>query len=108
MHLQQLLNPKNNNLDLFRLIAALLVIYGHAPAFIPNAVSTDVVARLLGFDYSGSLAVKFFFMLSGLLVTMSIMARPQPVEFVIKRIARIFPGLLVCLCKILNDAQFLL
>ncbi|WP_049631518.1 acyltransferase [Cellvibrio sp. pealriver] len=97
MHLQQLLNPKSNNLDLFRLVAALLVIYGHAPAFIPNAVSTDVVARLLGFDYSGSLAVKFFFMLSGLLVTMSIMARPQPVEFVIKRIARIFPGLLVCL-----------
>ncbi|WP_331344910.1 acyltransferase [Cellvibrio sp. UBA7661] len=97
MQLQQLLNPKKNNLDLFRLVAALLVIYGHAPAFIPNAVSTDVVARLLGFDYSGSLAVKFFFMLSGLLVTMSIMARPQPVEFLIKRIARIFPGLLVCL-----------
>lgn len=97
MYLQQLLNPKNNNLDLFRLIAALLVIYGHAPAFIPNAVSSDVVARALGFDYSGSLAVKFFFMLSGLLVTMSIMARPQPVEFLIKRIARIFPGLLVCL-----------
>lgn len=97
MYLQHLLNPKNNNLDVFRLLAALLVIYGHAPAFIPNAVSSDVVARLLDFDYSGSLAVKFFFMLSGLLVTMSIMSRPQPGAFIIKRVARIFPGLFVCL-----------
>lgn len=96
MQLNQLLVPGKNNIDIFRLIAALLVIYGHAPAFVPNAVSGDIVARLLGFDYSGSLAVKFFFMLSGLLVTNSLMARPQFIEFLIKRSTRIFPGLIVC------------
>lgn len=98
MLLNQILNPKNNNFDLLRLMAALLVIYGHSYAFVPTAVNTDWVAALLGFDYSGSLAVKFFFMLSGLLVTASLLNRPHPVEFVVKRAARILPGLFICLC----------
>ncbi len=98
MLLHQILDPKKNNFDLFRLMAALLVIYGHASAFVPNAVNTDWVARLLGFDYSGSLAVKFFFMLSGLLVTASLLNRPHVGEFVVKRAARILPGLFICLC----------
>ena len=100
MLLNQVLNPKNNNFDLFRLIAALLVIYGHAAGLVhvPNVVNSDFVASLLHFDYSGSLAVKFFFMLSGLLVTTSFLSRPQVGEFIIKRAARILPGLFVCLC----------
>lgn len=97
MLVSELLNPKKNNFDLFRLMAALLVIYGHAWAFVPDAPNTDVVARLLGFEYSGSLAVKFFFLLSGFLVTASLLAKPKVDEFLIKRAARIFPGLLVCL-----------
>lgn len=96
MLLRELLTSKKNNLDLFRLIAALLVIYGHAPAFVQGAQSSDFVAYLLGFDYSGSLAVKFFFMLSGMLVTLSIMSRPDALQFLLKRAARIFPGLFVC------------
>ncbi len=97
MLVSELLNPKKNNFDLFRLIAALLVIYGHAWAFVPGAPNTDVVARLLGFEYSGSLAVKFFFLLSGFLVTASLLTKPKVDEFLIKRAARIFPGLIVCL-----------
>ncbi|MGV8834781.1 acyltransferase family protein [Cellvibrio sp.] len=100
MLLNQVLNPRNNNFDLFRLIAALLVIYGHASGLVhvPNVVNSDFVASLLRFDYSGSLAVKFFFMLSGLLVTASFLSRPHVGEFIIKRAARILPGLFVCLC----------
>jgi peptidoglycan/LPS O-acetylase OafA/YrhL len=100
MLLSQVLNPKNNNFDLFRLIAALLVIYGHASGLVlvPNVVNSDFVASMLRFEYSGSLAVKFFFLLSGLLVTASFLSRPQIGEFVIKRAARILPGLFVCLC----------
>lgn len=97
MYVNQLLKHGNNNIDIFRLVAALMVIYGHAPAFVPNTGGGDLVARLLGFDYSGSLAVKFFFMLSGLLVTNSLMSRAHLIEFLIKRSARIFPGLIVCL-----------
>lgn len=97
MILSQLLQPKNNNLDLFRVIAALLVIYGHAPSFLPGQTPSDVVYDILRFDYSGSLAVKFFFMLSGLLVTQSLLQRPAIKPFLIKRAARIFPGLIICL-----------
>lgn len=98
MYLNQLLIPSKNNIDIFRLIAALLVIYGHAPAFVEHSGRGDFVAQLLGFDYSGSLAVKFFFMLSGLLVTASFLSKPQIGEFILKRAARILPGLFVCLC----------
>lgn len=96
MLLDKILNPHNNNFDIFRLLAAMLVIYGHAPAFVSSPGPADFVYRLVGFDYSGSLAVKFFFMLSGLLVTVSLMNRPYLGEFIIKRAARIFPGLIVC------------
>lgn len=100
MLVSELLNPRKNNFDLFRLIAALLVIYGHASGLvlIPNVVPSDFVGYLLRFDYSGSLAVKFFFMLSGLLVTASFISNPNMMEFIVKRAARIFPGLFVCLC----------
>ncbi len=97
MLVSEILNPKKNNFDLFRLIAALLVIYGHAWAFVPSAPNTDFVARLLGFEYSGSLAVKFFFLLSGFLVTSSLLTKPYIFDFLFKRAARIFPGLVTCL-----------
>lgn len=97
MYLNQLLLSQNNNLDLFRVMAALLVIYGHAPAFIADSNAADLVFNLLGFDYSAALAVKFFFMLSGLLVTQSLMLRPSLREFFVKRAVRIFPGLFCCI-----------
>lgn len=97
MRLCILLQPHNNNLDFFRVMAALLVIYGHAPAFQPGQTPSDFVYDILRFDYSGSLAVKFFFMLSGLLVTQSLLQRPAIKPFLIKRAARIFPGLIICL-----------
>ena len=97
MFLDRLLLAQNNNLNLFRLVAALLVIYGHAPLFVPNQAAQDFVYDILRFDYSGSLAVKFFFMLSGLLVTQSLLQRPAIKPFLIKRAARIFPGLIICL-----------
>ncbi|MDO8344627.1 MAG: acyltransferase family protein [Cellvibrio sp.] len=75
MYLNQLLLSQNNSLDLFRVVAALLVIYGHAPVFVADSNATDLVVILLGFDYSAALAVKFFFMLSGLLVTQSLLLR---------------------------------
>ncbi len=74
------------------------MIYGHAAAVVPHAVNSDFVWNLVRFDYSGSLAVKFFFMLSGLLVTASFLNSPKMNDFIIKRAARIFPGLFACLC----------
>lgn len=92
-----ILKREGSNFDIFRLTAALAVIVGHAYALVPNPVGQDGVLSILHFDYSGSLAVKFFFFLSGLLVTNSIIAKPNAFHFLIKRTCRIFPGLLVCL-----------
>lgn len=97
VNLYQLLQAQNNNLDFFRVVAALFVIYGHAPEFIADNGAGDLVFNLLGFDYSGVLAVKFFFMLSGLLVARSFLMYPSAREFLVKRAIRIFPGLCVCI-----------
>jgi peptidoglycan/LPS O-acetylase OafA/YrhL len=102
MTLSELLKKDNNNLDLFRLMAAAMVIYGHAYAIAPQAGHTDVVLRWLGHDYSGSLAVKLFFFLSGLVVTNSLLDKKDAVQFVVARFFRIVPGLAwVVLCSAL-------
>ena len=97
MKLDQCLLRENNNYDVLRLIAAGMVIVGHAHALVPSALSTqDFVATTLHFDYAGSLAVKFFFFLSGLVVTNSLVHKPGLVAFTAARMFRIFPGLIAC------------
>lgn len=98
MQLANGLLRQNNNFDLIRLIAACAVIFGHAYALVPRAgeVPPEIVLRTLGFDYSGSLAVKLFFFLSGLVVTDSVVRNANPINFFISRIFRIFPALIVC------------
>lgn len=94
MKLSELLKKENNNLDIFRLLAACMVVYGHSYAIAPQLGETDFVGRLLGYDYSGSLAVKIFFFLSGLVVTNSLLQTRSISKFVISRFFRIWPGLI--------------
>lgn len=97
MKLSQCLDRKNNNFDLLRLIFAALVIVGHAYALVPSAEGrADFVQTLLGFDYAGSLAVKAFFFLSGLMVSNSPSLRHDLPSFMGARVFRIFPGLIAC------------
>jgi peptidoglycan/LPS O-acetylase OafA/YrhL len=96
MTLSDALRRDNNNFDLLRLVAAGMVIIGHSHALVPVESSRDLVLTLLEFDYSGSLAVKFFFFLSGLLVTNSLIEKPQVVAFAMSRFCRVMPGLIVC------------
>jgi peptidoglycan/LPS O-acetylase OafA/YrhL len=65
MKLSEILNKQANNLDIFRILASCMVIYGHAYSLSPQVGKVDITASLLGFDYSGSLAVKIFFFLTG-------------------------------------------
>lgn len=97
MKLATLLERDNNNLDIFRLLAACLVIYGHAYAIAPQPGQSDAIGRWLGFDYSGSLAVKVFFFLSGLVVANSLLTKRSVRHFWIGRFFRIWPGLLAVL-----------
>ena len=85
MLLGEILKRGNNNLDLFRLIAACMVILGHAYALLPGSGGSDVIGNFLGFDYSGSLAVKIFFFISGMLVTSSLLQKQSIPEYISAR-----------------------
>ena len=94
--ISNLLLRGNNNFDIMRLVAALMVIVGHAYPIVGEKNLQDPLLGILHFDYSGSLAVKFFFFLSGLLVTDSLLKDSSPIKFLTRRALRVFPGLILC------------
>ncbi len=83
-----------NNFDLFRLIAALIVIYGHSFSTGPDS-SRIPDFLLLGAGYnSAGIAVKFFFFLSGILVADSLLNKRSILQFLFARFFRIWPALI--------------
>ena len=96
-HLEAALKRENNNFDLLRVLAASAVLVGHSYLISPRDGYVDPMKRLIGFNYSGGLAVMLFFFLSGVLVVDSYRRNPQLIRFGLARIARIFPGLVACL-----------
>ncbi len=85
-----------NNFDLFRLIAACLVIYGHAFAVAPEPGRADILMVWTGYP-SAAMAVKLFFFLSGLLVTNSLLEKKSVSQFMVARFFRIMPALALVL-----------
>ena len=86
-----------NNFTIMRLIAATAVIWGHSFALTHAHGMRDPIAIFWGGQtYSGTIAVHMFFVISGFLVTRSMMTARSSVDFVLARILRIFPGLVVC------------
>lgn len=95
MKLSTILNRDRNNLDIFRIIAACMVIYGHAYSIAPQAGYSDFIGRHLLFDNSNSLSVKIFFFISGLVVTNSLLDHRSALRFAIARFFRIWPALIL-------------
>lgn len=83
-------STRQNSFDAVRLGAALLVIVGHAW---PLTGLSDP-PRLAGIPIF-SLAVYVFFALSGYLISTSWRHDPRPIGFLLKRVGRIFPALIV-------------
>lgn len=81
---------KDNNLNLLRLVAALMVLYAHSFAFYGNPP-----AGFLGLTSYGGLGIDIFFVISGYLIVKSWDFNPSPRNFLIKRSLRIFPALIV-------------
>ena len=82
---------KNNNLHEVRLIAATLVVFGHA--FVLSGKAAPV---LFGLPIH-ALAVKVFFVVSGYLITMSLMLDRSFYRYSLKRVLRIYPAYAVCI-----------
>jgi peptidoglycan/LPS O-acetylase OafA/YrhL len=83
------------NLDIVRLIAASSVIFSHGFLIAQQTEANEPFKRLSG-DILGLYGVYTFFIISGLLVTESWMAKPGTAGFLWRRFLRIVPGFLVC------------
>lgn len=85
---------QRNNFNLMRLLAAWLVIYGHAWA-ITGSDGQDLLASLTGFRFAGAIAVDMFFVVSGFLIAASL-ERNSVRGYLVSRGLRILPALVVC------------
>lgn len=79
---------RHNNINFIRFIAASAVIYGHM------AHIMGVPVPVLCGQAISSLAVQIFFVLSGYLITQSYLRDGHPFRYLVRRIFRIFPGLI--------------
>lgn len=94
LKLSDLLKRENNNLDLIRLLCAYFVIYSHSFALSPSPGDEDFLLKLtgIGFIAFSGVAVKTFFLISGILVTNSLLSTGNITKFVTSRFLRVFPA----------------
>lgn len=84
-----------NNFNLLRLLLALLVLLSHAPEIQDGDRHRELLTQLFHTLSFGELAVDGFFLLSGYLIVQSWDLDPIPVQFLRKRVLRIYPGFIV-------------
>ncbi len=94
LRLDSLTNGRNNNFNLIRLVAAVLVLLSHCYPLTLGADSPDPLSRYTG-KTLGQLAVDVFFVTSGFLVTSSLGSRGSIGRFIWARVLRIYPALVV-------------
>lgn len=91
------INVRKNNFTLIRLILAWAVLYGHSYALHnPKSIRDPLNIIFQGSTYIGTFAVCGFFVLSGYLVSHSLVNRGV-LKYAIARLLRIFPGLIICI-----------
>jgi peptidoglycan/LPS O-acetylase OafA/YrhL len=87
-------NPSDNNFTSLRLLAATVVIWFHSFALTLHAPEEPVFRFIAPLPDLGLLGVLAFFAISGFLVTKSFTERRAPMDFVLARVLRIYPGLI--------------
>ena len=94
--LDDLAHGRNNNYHLLRLLAAAAVLFSHSFPLASGDKAGEPLRAQFGCT-PGSIAVDLFFLISGLLVTISLVRRNSAGDFVRARFFRIWPGLAVAL-----------
>lgn len=82
---------RNNSFDLIRHLAALMVLVSHH-----FALSGLEEPGIAGYNSLGGIAVTAFFSISGLLISQSFLNSRSFADYLGKRVARIFPALILC------------
>lgn len=86
------------NFDFIRLVAASSVIFSHAFLIADGDQTREPLIRVLGPGNAiGIYGVHCFFIISGFLVTQSLLQSKSVLEYLWRRFLRIYPGLFVCL-----------
>jgi peptidoglycan/LPS O-acetylase OafA/YrhL len=88
----------DNGFNLVRLVCALLVVVFHGYQLNTLRAAVDPATTWLQPNTDlGSLAVGVFFLVSGIFITQSWMRDPHLPRYLLRRVARIVPGLFACL-----------
>jgi peptidoglycan/LPS O-acetylase OafA/YrhL len=88
----------DNGFNLVRLVCAMLVVVFHGYQLNTLRAASDPATAMLSPNADlGGLAVGVFFLVSGIFITQSWMRDPHLGRYAVRRLARIVPGLFVCL-----------
>ena len=94
--LAECLDSGRDNFLVLRLAAALMVVLGHSFLIVGGDVHVDEpLHRILPRTYSHLAGVAMFFAISGFLITLSFLRKPDLVRFVRARVLRLWPALVV-------------
>jgi peptidoglycan/LPS O-acetylase OafA/YrhL len=89
-----LLHGRDNNFNLIRFVAAFAVMVDHSFALVVPEQAANASLDLGALEL-GRVGVDIFFIVSGFLVTRSVMTRPTVLDYGVARFMRLFPALFV-------------
>src|SRR3990172_7497167 len=92
--IETLLKGRDNNFNLIRFLAASAVVVDHSFALVAQDQAANAIIDVEALEI-GRLAVDVFFIVSGFLVTRSVMTQPTLIDYAVARFLRLFPGLFV-------------
>jgi peptidoglycan/LPS O-acetylase OafA/YrhL len=97
-----------NNFHLIRFIAATLVLYNHCYPLTNRGTYDEITLFSQGIFPTAHMGVCIFFIVSGYLVSQSLQNSPTILNFIWKRIIRIFPALIVVIiiCVVVGGTVF--
>lgn len=93
--LADILEPERNNFSALRLMMALAVLVSHAVFLASGQFSAEPLVAATGYSL-GQYGVQGFFILSGIVVTQSLVKRGDLLDYGRARALRIFPALILC------------
>ena len=88
---------RENNLNLIRLIASVFVLYNHSFILAGFMFEEPLWKKYTSMVTFGNLGVDIFFITSGFLLSLSLLAKQNLPQFFVNRVLRIFPGLVFSL-----------
>ena len=96
--LKERYDAKNNSFGLISIIGAILIIFYHSYSLFYGVDTTkaDFITKFLYSEDLGTIIVAMFFVISGFMITSSIIRSKNIWQYLKKRILKIYPTLILC------------